>query len=139
MVSAGDYSGVQIEGARRLRRTLRQAGYDCKDEFKQMHRIVGGIVIDVAEKLVPVAPPSMKSAKPGLLKSTLRFSGTQTGTVLRAGNLRAPYANPIHWGWKKRNIAPTLFLSLAAKDSEPEWVQAYFEKFEEIIRKIEGK
>ena len=80
----------------------------------------------------------MKTANPGLLKKSLRFSGTQTGTVLRAGGLKVPYANSIHWGWFKRNIKPSLFLSRAAKEGEPKWVDAYFKKFESIINKIEG-
>lgn len=49
------------------------------------------ILIAAARPLIPV--------KTGALASTARPRRTQYGASVQAGGKRAPYANPIHWGW----------------------------------------
>lgn len=134
-------SGIRVDGARELRRALKKAGIDLKDEIKAAHR--GGVadkVITRARTTVPIAPPaSMTTAKPGLLRDSLRSAGTQTAAIARAGKKRVPYAGPIQWGgWHRRNIRPSLFLTRAAADTEPEWVKDYEEKFDKIREAIEN-
>ena len=108
---SADYSGVKIDGARRLRSTLRRAGVDMKE---------------------------MRATN---LAATVRAGATKAAAVARAGNNRKSgviYANPIHWGWHRRNIAPNPFLSLAAQDSEPRWFAVYADGVDKIIATIEG-
>lgn len=130
------YEGVRVDGARELRRALKQAGIDLKDEIKAAHKSSAGIVESRARALVPVAPASMSSAKPGMLRDSLRSAGTQTAAIVRSGSKRVPYANPIHWGWHRRNIRPNLFLTRAASETEPAWIKDYEDKFDAILDEI---
>ena len=134
--------GITVDGARELRRTLKRAGVDVK-ELKATHKSSAQIVMTRAASLCPVAPITMTSAVPGLLKDTLRAAGTQTAAIVRAGNNRTsakgvPYAGPIHWGWHRRNIKPNLFLTRAASETEPKWVESYWSHLHNILDEIKG-
>lgn len=136
-------TGVTVDGARELRRTLKKAGVDVKDNLKASHKSAAQIVMTRGADLCPVAPVSMSSAVPGLLRDSLRAAGTQTAAIVRAGNNRktakgVPYAGAIHWGWHKRNIRPNLFLTRAASETEPKWVEEYMNHMNEIIDKVKG-
>lgn len=133
-----DYRGLRVEGARELRRALKKAEIDVKDDIKDAHKSVAGIVVARARQLVPVAPSSMSTAVPGLLRDSLRTGQTQTAAIGRAGKKSVPYAAPIHWGWFKRNIKPALFLTKAASETEPAWVAEYEKKFDKILDEIEA-
>lgn len=135
--------GVQVEGARELRRTLKKAGVDIKDDLKTAHKSSAQIVMSRAVNLCPVAPASMTSAVPGLLRDTLRAAGTQTAAIVRGGNNRrsakgVPYAGPIHWGWHRRNIRPNKFLTRAAAESEGLWIGSYYSHMHGILDTIKG-
>lgn len=134
--------GITVDGARELRRTLKRAGVDVK-ELKATHKSSAQIVMTRAADLCPVAPVSMSSAVPGLLRDTLRAAGTQTAAIVRAGNNRktakgVPYAAPIHWGWHRRNIKPNRFLTRAASETEPKWVESYWSHIHNILDEIKG-
>lgn len=142
-MTTGGYKGIQVDGARELRRTLRKASVDVKAELKDAHKSSAQMVMSRAAELCPVAPVTMTSATPGLLRDSLRAAGTQTAAIVRAGNNRltatgVPYALPIHWGWFRRNIRPTLFMTKAAADTEPAWVENYMKHLNEIIDKVKG-
>lgn len=127
------YGGIKIDGGRELRRTLRQAGVDMK-ELKQVHRQVGTIVTGRAQGWAPV--------RTGRLAASVRPGATQTAAIIRAGNNRkrsgVPYAGPIHWGWKARNIKPNPFLSYSAQATESTWIDIYMRHVEKTIQKIKG-
>lgn len=135
---ADQYTGVRVEGARRLRSTLKKAGLDIRDDLKEAHKNAATIVSRRAAHLAPVGPDSRRH-KSGQLKATVRPAGTQTAAIVRAGKKRVPYAGPIQWGWHKRNIKPTFFLTRAASDTEPTWLKGYEKKFNNILDSIEGK
>lgn len=136
MAGSYTYQGVRVDGAKELRRALKQAGLDLKADIKDAHKSAAEIVTARARVLVPVAPSTMTSAKPGLLRDSLRAAGTQTAAIARAGGKRVPYAQPIHWGWFKRGIKPNLFITRAASETEPAWVQEYEKKFDGILDEI---
>ncbi|GAB2558802.1 hypothetical protein [Leucobacter ruminantium] len=122
----------KVEGARKLRATLRSAGDDLSD-LKDANRQAANIVAPVARGRVP--------QRSGKLAETIRPGATKTAAIVRAGNNRkagVAYANPIHWGWFARGIKPALFLSLAAQESEPQWRAPYEKALQDALNKIEG-
>ncbi|CAB0972257.1 hypothetical protein FRC0474_02086 [Corynebacterium diphtheriae] len=137
-MSGANFTKIEVEGARRLRSTLRKAGIDVRDDLKKAHKSAAAIVARDAATKSPVGS-GYKGHKPGQLKASIRPAGTQTAGIVRAGKKRVPYAGPIQWGWHKRNIKPTFFLTRAASDTEPQWIKEYQEKFEEILDSIKGK
>lgn len=137
MAGSYSYEGVKVEGARELRAALKKAGLDLNDDIKDAHKTVAEIVTARARTIVPVAPASMTTATPGLLRDSIRPGATKTAAIARAGKKAVPYAGPIHWGWFKRNIKPSLFLTRAASETEPKWVEEYEKKFDRILDTIE--
>lgn len=117
----------EVRGERELRASLKRAGEDLSD-LKDVHQAVGNVVIDAS------SPP----VRTGALAGSLRASRLASGVAVKAGSAGVPYANPIHWGWPKRNIDASLFLTRGAQSSEPEWTALYEEKLNEIIDRIEG-
>lgn len=118
-----------VDGAKELRRALKQAGLDIQD-LKDIHAQVAEMVKDRAIQRAPV--------RSGALKDSLRSSGTVSGAFVRAGNRRVPYAAPIHWGWRDRGIPANPFIYGAAEDTQANWEHAYLLGIEAIIREIEG-
>lgn len=127
------YVGLRIEGGRQLRRTMRQAGSDLED-LKAANSSAASIVAGRARSWAPQVS--------GRLSATVRSSGTKTAGIVRAGNNRragVPYAQPIHWGWKKRNIKANPFLSYSAQATEKTWVTLYEDLVNKALSKIKGQ
>lgn len=129
------YQGLKIEGARQLRRTLREAGSDLTD-LKAANAQAASIVSSRAKSWAPT--------RTGRLQSSVRSSGTKTAGIVRAGNNRksksgVPYAAPIHWGWKARNIKANPFLSYSAQATESTWIRLYEQLVNKALSKIKGK
>lgn len=120
---------VQVQGARELRRTLRKAGADMQ-QVKSLHAEVGGIVAGAARPATP--------NRSGRLAGTVRSSGTQTSSVVRAGRASVPYAGPTHYGWPARNIEPQPWLTDAAHQTEPRWSATFMAGIERILSTIRG-
>lgn len=133
MVEYGEAGqAYKLEGARRLRATLRKAGDDLSD-LKAANLKAANIVAPVARNRAP--------RKRGRLEQTVRPGATKTAAIIRAGNnakAGVAYANPIHWGWFARHIKPTLFLSRAAQESENQWIVPYEQALDNAVQKIEG-
>lgn len=119
----------EVEGGRRLRATLRQAGDDLQG-MRDAHRDASQIAANAAAALAPV--------RSGRLRATVRAAGTKTAGIIRAGFARVPYAGPVHWGWPRRNIPANTFLSDGAKSTEPRWLPVYMKHVEQALDKIEG-
>ena len=124
---AGRGPTVKVEGAARLRRTMRQAGLDLED-LKAAH----ARAVKIAEGAVQAPRRS------GRLAGTVRSAGTKTAGILRAGRASVPYAGPIHWGWKARGITAQPFLSDAAQRSEPRWLPVYTEAVDAALDQVKG-
>lgn len=128
------YVGLRLEGAPRFKRTLKQAGQEL-DDMKTAHKSAAGIVASRASSWAPSVT--------GRLAGSVRASGTKTAAIVRAGNNRkskagVPYANPIHWGWRARNIRPNPFLSYSAQSTEPTWLPLFMKELNQAISKVEG-
>lgn len=122
--------GVRVEGASRLRRTLRDAGDDLTD-LKDAHRAAALIAARAAVRFVPW--------RTGRLAGSIGWRGTASAGTIRAGTRsRVPYAGPIHWGWPKRGIEPQPFLTDGAQASEPTWLPVFEKTIDKAISKVKG-
>lgn len=89
-----DYQGVRVEGAKELRSAFETAGVVMDDDFKFIHKEVADTVVSRAQELCPVAPVDMTSAIPGLLRDSLRGSGTKRAAIARAGKKESALRRP---------------------------------------------
>jgi hypothetical protein len=83
---------------------------------------VGRIMLDAAKARTPV------------VTGTLRASGAWNGAV----TFTVPYAPPIHWGWRSRNIRANPFALAGIEASERAWSAAYEADIQRDLDKIEG-
>lgn len=127
-----DFVGIRLEGGARLRRTLRQAGLDMKD-LSAVNKRAANIVAAKARQDVPYGPD-----KNGHLRSTIRTSATQRAGTVRVGDKKRPYAAPDHWGWYARGIKGNAWLSRTAQDTEPQWVQEYWQGLMNVLDSIQS-
>jgi hypothetical protein len=104
---------VEISGDDRLNRTLDQAG-DRLTDLRDPNRAAGDTIAARAAQLAPRVS--------GILAASIRADATPTEAVIFA---TAPYAGPIHGGWPARNITAQPFLTDAATDTEPAFLEAY--------------
>lgn len=102
------------------------------------------LVLRVAKPLIPV--------RTGLLASTARPRRTQYGASVQAGGKRAPYGNPIHWGWAVvshahrgvlkpgtyRGIKPQPFFSEALGYTQEEILETYERLMKQAIDNLPG-
>lgn len=126
---AGISGEIKVEGARQLRATLRKAGDDLSD-LKDTHARAAEIAANRTKTDAP--------HQTGKLAATVRSAGTKTAGIVRVGTARVPYANPIHWGWGRRHIAANPFVSRAARETEPVWIEVYWAEINHSLDKIQG-
>lgn len=120
---------VQMVGVREIIRTLERGGVEL-DELKAINKEAAEIVADAARLFVP--------RQSGKLASTIRTTATARAGGVRFGNRSAPYANPVHWGWPRRNIRGQPFLTDAAYLTEPDFVRLYQAHLDHWIDHVEG-
>lgn len=120
------YEAIKIVGLDKARSAFRRLGVPAKEMSQAAHN-AGLIVLREANLIVPV--------KTGKLKRTLRSASLQRGVVVRAGNSRVPYANPIHWGWFRRHIMPNPFFAKVLGYKAEEIYQTYFEQINKALDK----
>lgn len=134
-------AGVEVVGARELRRTLKAAGDDLAD-LKAANAEAARIAANASADLAPRGPS-------GKLQATIRSAGTKTAGIVRAGNKRVPYAAAVHWGrnyWPnaqhsrrtKSKTSAQPFISEGAQGSEGQWLPVYERTLEGIIDRVQG-
>jgi hypothetical protein len=85
-------------------------------------RTVGDIILSAARARVPVDT--------GALRASGRVQGMTVTYV-------APYAAPIHWGWRARNIEPNPFLVKGTASAADLWLDAFSDAIQtELDRKV---
>ena len=122
-------AGVKIQGAKQLRASLKRAGVDMED-MKDANAAVGALVAEAAAAQAP--------RRTGKLAASVRGNRAAGRAQVLAGRATIPYAGPIHWGWAAHNIDPNPFMSVAAQDTEPIWVERYTDAISRIIDKVKG-
>lgn len=118
-------SGIKVKGLKSSIKALQAIGVDAA-EIKQAGNDAGEIVAREARNLAPV--------RSGRLRSTIRTSKALNRVTVSAGNNgKVPYANPIHWGWFKRNIKPQPFFIKALGITREEVYQNYYRSINRLI------
>jgi len=120
---------VRVEGARRLRATLRKAGADL-DDMKDAHAAVAAMVAAAARAATP--------RRTGRLAATVRGNRALSRATILAGYASVPYAGPIHWGWPRRNITAQPWLADTAALLEPRWTAVYADGVDRAIANVKG-
>jgi len=121
-----DTSGIKVKGLKQLNSALRQIGIPAK-EMNAAAKRSGDVVLRQAQTLVPV--------RTGRLKASIKLSATTKGIAIRAGNEgKVPYANPIHWGWFRRNIKPQPFFIKALGYTRQEVYDNYYREVSQLIK-----
>ena len=129
-MAAPSDSGIKVTNLREINKALRNIGTP-NDAIKKAGKESGELVANEARSLVPV--------RSGALRNSIRVSALLSGKVsVSAGNNRTtksgiPYANPIHWGWFKRNIKPQPFFVKALGYTRAEVYKNYFKQVEKLI------
>lgn len=124
---------LKVEGAARLRRTMRKAGVDMR-ELKEANRRAAQIVLTAATATAPVGPDAG-----GHIKGTGRVGATNSVGTVRFGSKARPYGPPVHYGWHKGGIHyGNPWVTDAAQATESTWIQIYYRDLERVISKIEG-
>jgi hypothetical protein len=123
-------AGIKVKNFKEVRAALRNVGVP-KEAVKDAARSSAKLVQNEAITLVPV--------RTGKLRDSIRIGAYANGKItLQAGNNRktrsgVPYANPIHWGWFKRNIKPQPFFSKALGYTRAEIFRNYFSQLDKLI------
>lgn len=128
----GSHARIEVVGLRRLKTTMRAAGVDLRD-LRDLNRKAVGVAVPFVRARTPIGPP-----KRGHIKSTVRVGASGSAGVVRVGNKAKPYAGPIHWGWKARNIRPNTWVVDSMQHSERAWITVYERGLERILDKIKG-
>ena len=125
---AGTKPGIEVEGGPQLRRAFKKLG-DRASDLTQLHGDIGEIVEETAAELVPVAS--------GELRDSIRHSKRKTGATVLAGRRSVPYAGPIHFGWRARNIEPQPFLYDALDKRRGEIAKRYADGIGDLVERFD--
>lgn len=118
-------SGIKVKGLKSGIKALQAIGVPDA-EIKQAGTLAGEVVAREARTLVPV--------RTGRLRNTIRVSKALNRVSVSAGNNgKVPYANPIHWGWFKRNIKPQPFFTKALGITREEVYRNYYRTMDTLI------
>jgi hypothetical protein len=118
-------SGIKVKGYKASIKALQAIGVPDA-EIKAAGSEAGDLVANEARNLVPV--------RTGALRNTIKVSKALRSVSVRAGNnVKVPYANPIHWGWFKRNIKPQPFFIKALGITRDEVYQNYYKTIDRLV------
>lgn len=124
-------AGIKVAGYRQAIKALQAVGTP-DSEIKQAGIEAGEIVANEARALVPV--------RTGKLRDSIRVDKKLRNVSVSAGNNRisktgVPYANPIHWGWFRRNIKPQPFFVKALGITRDDVYKTYYANIAKLLEK----
>jgi HK97 gp10 family phage protein len=118
-------AGLKVKGYKQAIKALQAIGVPAA-EIKAAGSAAGELVANQARALAPV--------RSGALRNSIRVSKSLNRVSVSAGNNKSvPYANPIHWGWFKRNIRPQPFFVKALGITREEVYQNYYRSLDTLI------
>jgi HK97 gp10 family phage protein len=118
-------AGIKVAGLKQAIKALQAIGVPVA-EIKAAGSQAGEIVAGQARALAPV--------RSGALRNSIRVSKALNRVSVSAGNNKSvSYANPIHWGWFKRNIKPQPFFVKALGITRDEVYQNYYRTLDKLI------
>lgn len=118
-------NGIKVKGFKAAVKSLQAIGVPVS-EIKQAGSEAGELVAREARNLAPV--------RSGRLRNSIRVSKALNRVSVSAGNNKTvPYANPIHWGWFKRNIKPQPFFVKALGITREEVYRNYYASLDRLI------
>ena len=118
-------AGIKVAGYKQAIKALQAIGVPAA-EIKAAGSEAGELVAGQARTLAPV--------RSGALRNSIRVSKSLNRVSVSAGNNRSvQYANPIHWGWFKRNIKPQPFFVKALGITRDEVYQNYYRSLDKLI------
>jgi HK97 gp10 family phage protein len=118
-------AGLKVKGYKQAIKALQAIGVPAA-EIKAAGSAAGELVANQARALAPV--------RSGALRNSIRVSKSLNRVSVSAGNNKSvPYANPIHWGWFKRNIRPQPFFVKALGITRDEVYQNYYRSLDTLI------
>jgi hypothetical protein len=126
----GGRAGIEVEGGPQLRRAFDRLE-DRADDLRDAHRSAAETVEKEAESLAPRLT--------GALIDSIRTAVRKTGSSVLAGRSLVPYAGPIHFGWRSRNIEPQPFLYDALDNRRAEVADRYADKVASMIRRFDAE
>jgi HK97 gp10 family phage protein len=121
-----EQTGIKVKNLTQITRALKEIGVP-NDAIKAAGKQSAAVLVDEAKSLTPV--------RSGKLRGSIRLGATARGkvTIMAGNNSTIKYANPIHWGWFRRKIAPQPFFAKALGYKRDDIYQAYFEQLEKLI------
>ena len=119
--------GVTVKGLQETIRTLQKFGVQVAD-LKAAFKRIGTLVSNEAKSLAP--------RRTGKLAGSIRASNTKNKSVIRAGKASVPYAGPINYGWKARNIKGAYFMEAAVRNKHGEVITQLDEELHGLIRDL---
>lgn len=120
---------VRVKGVKQLAKDLRDFEGGVA-ELKDANQKVGKIVVAEAQRRAPrVSGRLARSTKATRAPHRVKITG---------GGARVPYAGVIHWGWPARNITGQPFVTDAAHDTQPEWLDEYRREITRLAAKVKG-
>ena len=131
-----EQAGIKVLNLKQITKALQAVGVP-NDAIKAAGKESADSVMGEARKLVPV--------RSGKLRDSIRLAANARGRVtIQAGNNRSsksgvPYANPIHWGWFKRNIKPQPFFVKALGLTRGEVYEKYMSNMAKLIQEESRK
>jgi hypothetical protein len=118
--------GVAIIGANTVAATLE----DLAEGLGAMSDAAGA-----AARIALAASRSRAPVDSGRLRGSGRAGSTgSTAQVV----FSVPYAGPIHWGWRARNITPSLFAVKGVDSTEARWTDVYRDAVQGLCDGVDG-
>lgn len=118
--------GVHVEGLRETTRALEQAGVDV-DDLKDVMATIASEAAETMARFVPV--------QSGRLRDSVRGNRAKGKAVVAIGGARVPYAAPINYGWRRRNIRPADFIARTDAVMETRAVQLLEDGWNDIAER----
>ena len=125
---------VDVKGDNQLRTAFKHLQGNVAD-LREVHREAGQEVESEARTLVPIDTGRLRDT----IRLSIRLAGSKSsGTQILAGKgSMVPYAGPIHFGWRARNIEPQPFLYDALDNRRDDVRRRYDEGVESLIKRFD--